>query len=220
MNKLLKDGKELLYKVEEKNIKHSYIKPKNGYILITKSKTMKLSYVIKRIENDFNYYYKLVKRVEEDILSLWGKAYKVKLSYAKKFNYVTNEDVILVSYKNEEYLEIKKLILANELKVYLESIYEEVNKNLYNNNYYEVPIQIKLLKSKYGSYNVSKGSEYIVLNSFLATQEKEFTKYVLYHEYAHQKHKNHQKGFYDALDKLYKDHLIYQKKIKKIKLSI
>lgn len=220
MNKLKKDNKEILYKVIEKNTKHSYIKPQNGYVLITKSNSMSLKYIINKLLNNFDYYYKIIEKKEENTLNLWGKRYKLNVLYNKKFDYIIKEDNILVYYKNENYLEIKKTILFKELKTYLETIKPEVIKKLKENKYYEVPLKFKLLKSKYGSYNVNKGSNYIVLNTFLATLEKEFSVYVLYHEYAHQKVKNHQKEFYIELEKLFKKHRKYQSLLKKVKLII
>ena len=44
MKKLSKDNKTLHYKVINKNIKHTYIRPQNGYVLISKSNKMDLDY--------------------------------------------------------------------------------------------------------------------------------------------------------------------------------
>lgn len=222
MNKLTKDGKELLYIVEEKKIKHSYIKPKNGYVLITKSTKMSLDLIIKRIKENFNYYYDLTskKNNEDDKLFLWGNPYNLIINYGKSFNYKINEFDIIVNYHNNDYFKIKQLILAEELKDFLLTIKNEVSNTLIKEGYYEVPIKLKLLKSKYGSYNYAKENEYIVLNTFLATLEEEFAYYVLYHEYAHQREKNHQRPFYEALAKLYPEHRKYNNKLKKIRLDI
>lgn len=220
MKKLKKDKKEILYKVVEKSTKHSYIKPQNGYILITKSKRMNLEYIINRILNNFDYYYNLTKKQDETVLYLWGIPYNLKITLDKKFSYQISGSEVLVKSKTLDYLKIKELVLKDELKKYLNSIYDDVRQKLKEENYYEVPIKLKLLKSKFGSYNVNKGNEYIVLNVFLATLKREFSLYVLYHEFVHQRVKNHQKEFYLALDKLFKEHRFYQRKIKEIQLII
>lgn len=221
MQKLIKNDKILLYKVIEKNIKHSYIKPQDGYVLITKSKHMPLERITNRLLDKFDYYLESTKKIKEDILYVWNKPYRLIVNEGKIFSYQIVDDVIIVNSKDNKYLNIKVRILKEELKNYLLSIKDEVLEKLHKNNYYEVPLKLKYLRSKYGSYNINKKKEeYIVLNVYLATLEKEFTLYVLYHEYAHQKVKNHQKDFYKGLNKLYKDHREYQKKIKKKRLNI
>ena len=73
MQKLIKNDKILLYKVIEKNIKHSYIKPQDGYVLITKSKHMPLERITNRLLDKFDYYLESTKKIKEDILYVWNK---------------------------------------------------------------------------------------------------------------------------------------------------
>lgn len=220
MNSLKKDNKELLYKVVEKSTKHSYIKPKEGYILITKSKRMSLKFILTNVYDNFNYYYEITRKKSDDILSLWGKEYKLILNRSNGFNYKIKNDEIIVSSESLNYLEVKELILTNELKNYLIKKEAEITKKLKENNYFNVLIKLKLLKSKYGSYNVNKNTEYIVLNVFLATLEEKYTDYVIYHEYAHQKVKNHKKEFYDTLSILFKNHKEVQKELKEKRIIL
>lgn len=218
MKKLKKNNRNILYKVIEKNIKHSYIKPENGYLLITKSQKMSLKFITDKIMENFDYYFLETKKIEKELLYLWDKPYKLIIDIASSFRYKIIKDKIIVKSKTDDYLKIKEKILKQELNNYLKSIKKEVNKTLQKEGFYEVPISLKLLKSKYGSYNINKNNEYIVLNTFLATLKREFTLYVLYHEYAHQKIKNHQKEFYETLERLFKNHRKYQKKIKEKRL--
>lgn len=220
MKKLKNKNQEILYKVIEKDIKHSYLKPENGYLLITKSKKMSLKFIIGKIKENFDYYHLKTMKTKEDLLYLWNKPYKLIITKANNFSYLILKDKIVVKSLKNDYLKVKEKILKEELNNFLLTVETEVKKTLKKENYYQVPIKLKLLKSKYGSYNLNKNSEYIVLNTFLATLEKEFTLYVLYHEYAHQKIKNHQKEFYQALDKLFDNHQKYQKLIKQKKLII
>lgn len=220
MKKLSKDNKTLHYKVINKNIKHSYIRPKNGYILISKSNKMALDFILEKVYSDFDYYYERVIEKEEDSLSLWGKIYQLRLISSPFFNYEIKDEEIIVQTSKNDYHLIKEKILTNELIKHLNNNKKDISKKLKKEKYYEVPLKFKLLKSKYGSYNHNKKNEYIVLNVFLATLEKEFSLYVLYHEYAHQKVKNHQKEFYNKLDSLFPQHRMYQKRLKDIRLII
>jgi|SRR5690554_5548181 len=220
MNKLKNNNKELFYKVVEKNTKHSYIKPKNGYVLITKSKNMSLDIIVNELKENFEHYYTSSKEIKEDILYLWGKPYELVVKESPSFSYLLKKNQIIVNSKKTSILKVKEKILKNELKNFLLKIKNEVNLKLEEQNYYQVPIKLKLLKSKFGSYNINKNNEYIVLNVFLASLEEEYTLYVLYHEYAHQKVKNHKPEFYRTLGKLYKEHHKYNKKLQEKRLII
>lgn len=220
MKKLSKDNKTLHYKVVNKYNKHTYIRPENGYILISKSNKMSLDFILKKVYSNFDYYYEKAIKKEEDQLSLWGKNYQLELVNSPNFKYDIKDNKIIVKTNKTDYHLVKEKILTNELIKYLNNNKKVISENLKKHKYYEVPLKFKLLKSKYGSYNQNKNNEYIVLNVFLATLEKEFSLYVLYHEYVHQKIKNHQKEFYTNLDVLFPKHRKYQKKLKDIRLII
>ncbi len=218
MNSYQKGGKTLYYKIEEKNIKHGYFKAQKGYILITKPYKMALKRILAKLDSSFESLYQLSRYKKENQLSLWGKTYEIKQIEENGFSYKIEKDVINVYSNHESLFAIKKAILAAETTDYLDLNYGRFEKVLKANNLYPVRISVKYLKSKYGSYHYVK--DYIVINSFLATLEKNFLDYVLFHEYAHQKEKNHQQPFYLLLDKLFKDHKKYQKLLKTIPLNI
>lgn len=220
MKVIKKDDKQILYKVIEKNTKHSYIKVENGYLLITKSKNMNIDYILKSIYKKFDYYYNVSKKKSSNTLSLWGIKYNIILKESDTFNYLVKDSEIIVYTNNNNYQSIKEEILKKELHDYLNEILPNIKQHLTIYGYYMVPIKLKYLKSKYGSYNTNRKKEYIVLNTFLATLDKQFLLYVLYHEFTHQKVKNHQKEFYVELNKLFPAHRTYQKQLKNFKLII
>ncbi len=220
MKTIKKLDKKIYYKVIEKPTKHSYIKVDNGFLIITKSKMMDLDYILKNIYKKFDYYYQIVQKEDEDTLYLWGVKYKITINESKSFNYQIKDNEIIVNSNVVSYQPVKEAILKNELYNYLKENYETIKKHLIKNGYYLVPKKLKYLKSKYGSYNYSKKGEYIVLNIFLATLKEEYLLYVLYHEYAHQKVKNHQREFYEKLKVLFPEHEKYRKQLKNYKLII
>ncbi|NLN51071.1 MAG: hypothetical protein GX149_05570, partial [Acholeplasmataceae bacterium] len=79
MNKYYKDGKTINYQVIEKKIKHSYIKIRNGFLLISKSYNMSLGHILKQIDKKFDYYYEKLISIDKSELSLWGEVKKINL---------------------------------------------------------------------------------------------------------------------------------------------
>ncbi|MDD2575260.1 MAG: DUF45 domain-containing protein [Acholeplasmataceae bacterium] len=217
MTKLVKGNKTLHIKVNEKNIKHTYIKQKNGYIEISKSRRMNMEPIIKKIEDDFDFYYTKTLKKEETILSLWGRNYSLKWVESSQRKYIIENKEIIIYAKVCDYNQFKDDILKSELQNYLIILHTEVEPLLKEHGLYLVPVKVKKLKSKYGSYH--KGKDEITLNSFLASIDKVYTKHVLLHEYAHQKVANHQLEFYQLLDKLYPTHKETQRNFKKIGLN-
>lgn len=217
MIKLTNEGRTLHIKVTEKNIKHTYIKQKDGYLEISKSQRMRMDSILNKIEENFDFYYEKTLKKDDRTLSLWGVDYKLNWVYSELSNYQIEKNQILVYSKACDYNLFKDIVLKNELLKYIPTLQTEIEPVLIKNNLSKVLVRVKKLKSKYGSYHTIKNE--ITLNSFLATLDKKYTKHVLLHEYAHQKVANHQKGFYSLLDKLYPEHKETQKKLKKIGLN-
>ncbi|MFA5719625.1 MAG: YgjP-like metallopeptidase domain-containing protein [Acholeplasmataceae bacterium] len=208
---IYKNGRTIETKVIKTTNKHTYVVPKNGYLEIRLSKYANLNDILKRIEPNFDKYERLTKYIPEDELMLWGKCYKLEVIKTKGFSYHLENGIIKV--KSDAYLEqIKDLILKQELLNELKSITALVNKQIKLFGYQEVPIKVAKLKSKYGSYHLKKHE--ITLNSKLAHYDKIYLTYVLYHEYAHQKHPHHQKTFYQALATLFPEYKSVQAELK------
>lgn len=217
MTKLVKGDQTLYIKVNEKNIKHTYIKQKDGYVEISKSSRMRMEPILKKIEDNFDFYYTKTLKKDETTLSLWGQDYALKWVESSQKKYIIEAKEIIIYAKSSDYCHFKDSILKAELQNYLSILQTEIQPILKEHGLYLVPIKVKKLKSKYGSYH--KGNNEITLNSFLATIDKVYTKHVLLHEYAHQKVANHQRAFYQLLDKLYPPHKETQRNLKKIGLN-
>lgn len=209
MKTIKKGNQELNYLVIITNNKHSYIKPKNGYLEIHLSKKMPLAKVIDKILINFDDYYIKIKPQNEEDFLLWGRKYKIILK-SGEFNYQCLDDKVVVTTNNNDY---KNKIYEIELKKYIETIKNDIMQILAKYDIKWVNIKYKKLSSKYGSYQTKK--HYITLNTILAALEKDYAYYVLMHEYAHQKVFNHQKPFYDLLAKLCPNYKITQKNLRK-----
>lgn len=210
MKTLFKDDKEIKYLVIKTNNKHSYLKPKEGYLEIHLGKSGDLKYILNKIKEDVDKYLIKSQTLSDDVVLLWGTKYQLELVEGE-FSYYTKNNKIFVSCPlNVDY---KQTIYLRELSNYINSIKTDVIKTINKENIYWVSIKYKKLKSKYGSYHIKKNE--ITLNILLAQLDKEFTNYVLMHEFTHQKIHNHQKEFYDLLGKLYPNYINIVKKLKK-----
>lgn len=218
MDKLIKNQQILYYKIVEKNIKHTYFKPQNGYLLINKSVNMPIELLMKHLNQNFSKYLKLTEPISDNNLYLWGEKYDLIILKTNNFTYSIKDNQIIVKTPFSNIKHLKVSILTKEMKKYLKANKNKYNDKLNKFNLKMVPIQLKYLKSKFGSYHYL--TEKIILNVFLATLPKQFTDYVIFHEYAHQKESNHKKGFYNLLKKLDKDYKVYDQKLKKITIKI
>ncbi len=210
MNKLKKHGLIINYHVINTKNKHSYIKVKNGFLEIHLSKKMSLEVVLNKINDNFESYYEKTRKVSEDEFILWGKKYQTQLKIGN-FAYKILGDVIQITAPiNYDY---RSKIYHLELENYINSIKNEVVEILNKENIKWVLIKYRKLKSKFGSYQTKK--HYITLNTLLASLPKEYSDYVLFHEYTHQKVFNHQKEFYELLAKLYPNYRNIEKNLRK-----
>lgn len=218
MNKLEKNKQTLFYKIIEKDIKHTYFKPNNGYLLINKSKYMPLAKVFNHLEENFSRYLSLTAKTSDNHLNLWGETYQLIINDDNCFSYFIDDKKIIINASENNKDELKKKVLVAEMTKYLQNNLNQFNEHLKRFNLKPVPIILKYLKSKFGSYHYLTNQ--IVLNIFLATLPAEYTDYVIYHEYAHQREKNHQKGFYKLLESICQDYKSCDQKLKKITIKI
>lgn len=218
MDKIEKDGKVLPYIIIHKKNKHTYFRVKNDGVYITtssKNKTLVKEVLLARFDYFYETYIKLVnKSTFNNQIKLENKIYNLEYVESKKFSYKILEDIIIIyGQKDKINVYIRKIYL-NHLTEMLKQIIGAVNETIIKNGINPRPIKLKYLKSKFGSYH--RIHDEITLNTFLATQNIKYLEYVLYHEYAHVKHFDHSKAFYDFLKKLMNDYEIYHNALKKI----
>lgn len=205
-----KDNKTIKLKIVRTNNKHTYIRPENGYLEVKLGKNSNLNIIKEKILERFDKYYNLTREISVNEMYLWGKLMTLRIADGLGFEYSIDGSFINVFAKKE--IDIKKTILLLETKKYLKENLEEINFNVRKNGYKVVPIILKELKSKFGSYHLKKHE--IILNIHLAAYDKECIKYILYHEYTHQKYPHHQKSFYKALSSLYPNYKEIEKLLK------
>ncbi|MFA6800685.1 MAG: M48 family metallopeptidase [Acholeplasmataceae bacterium] len=213
MKKLIKNNLSIQYKIEIKKIKHTYLRIKDGYVLVTTNK--KMQPVVEQFLNEqFDKLYEKLKKqtkIDNHTIQIRGVKYSFKFLEGIFSYQIINDQVIAYGVDIES---TKKLIYLSELKQMMADVHPKVIKVIAARHLHELPIKYKYLKSKFGSYH--RKHDEITLNTFLATLDEKYLEYVLYHEYAHKIQFNHSKDFYDILDSWMIGHKNIQKALKKM----
>jgi predicted metal-dependent hydrolase len=217
MNTYTKDGQTITYHIIRKSNKNAYFRIKDGVLVVTANILTSKKAIESFIDLKFDVFYEKINRdkfVEPtDQITLWGKTYHLDQFYGN-FSYHIEDDHVTVRSRSDDVVSIKKKIYLSELNKQVLIKHEEILPVLRSVGLNILPIKIKYLKSKFGSYH--RKHHEITLNSFLATLDPIYLAYVMFHEYAHVLVFNHSKDFYNLLDKLMPNHKVYQKDLKKI----
>ena len=214
MNKIIrkinKNGLELSYIIQFKNIKGIYLRIKEGVPVVTSRYGASLDDL-----DDFVYEnYETLKKGLDNWESLDYKGdEKIIRYFGKLYPLVVNKGVDNVYFDDALYVfsncdnQVVKLIdefYQHETSFLIQKFYEE-NYNLFS-KYKLIPKSIgyKKMKGKWGYCNPS--SKEIVLNISLSKLNEIFCYYVLCHELCHIRYPNHGKEFHSVLEVLYPNH--------------
>ena len=212
-----KNHKEISYLIEHKPIKNTYFRVKDNYVHITTSKWVSKKQILAYLDFKFEKFHQSLTEYQSsqgpNHIRLWGRDYVLKLTHGR-FSYHIQHDHVYVTSTASDYDEVKKRIYYFEMVKRLDIVHSVVEEVIKTKHIDRLPIRLKYLKSKFGSYH--RKHQEITINTFLATLEKKYLYYVLFHEYAHARVFNHSKDFYNLLDDLMPNHRIYQKDLKKI----
>lgn len=217
METYTKNGKAIPFEIIKKKNKNTYFRIHEDHLRVTTNRYTKKEQIIAFIDLKFEAFYEKLyhnKRIEaHDQITLWGKTFTIVLSEGR-FHYMIENDRILIQTKLKDMKKIKEQVYKAELLNEIEHIQSMIFETISKKGLQLLPIQLKYLKSKFGSYH-RKHNE-ITLNTFLARLDKIYLVYVIYHEYAHALVFNHSKDFYHVLDEFMPNHKLYQKDLKKI----
>lgn len=166
--------------------------------------TKKTSWILENIERQR----KIQKNKKVNILenghSIWYKGEKYRLFFRKsEENYVwlNNEQIIVFSKKSDD-LEYSKKILINWLRGLAKAEFEKAlhkyrNKMLKKYNIPEFNLQIRAMKTRWGTCTPSKKK--VTLNLNLMYVPEEYMEYVALHELTHFVEIYHNVNFYNIL---------------------
>ena len=204
---------DLIYKRSNRKI---YLRVKNGVVYITTPVKLSLSKIEEMIDKNFSF---ILNHMSESMeidnkIHFLGKVYDLKIESSIRNHLIFEENALHIFSKSP--LDTEKLIQGlykNALIKFVESYACEIFQIFDMPK--DVTFKYKNAKGYYGECFPKK--KIIILSTKLAKYEPRFIKSVLYHECAHFKYQNHQKEFYDYLEKRYPNYKSVQKELRKIK---
>lgn len=222
MYRVQKNQEEIIIEILEKKIKNTYFKIKNDRVIVSKNRYVKnetvINYVYDNFEriktkmNSINETKKL--QIKENEIILFNEVYQIEFQESDIFSYLVNDHLITLNYPIKyDIFQAKTLLKTVLLKNKIKELEQKIKPKLDSLGIRTRPYVIKVLKSKYGSYHRIKDE--ITINLCMIEFSEIYLEYVLFHEYAHTLVFNHQKAFYDVLDKMMPGHKEIQKSLRK-----
>ena len=150
------------------------------------------------------------------MIHLLGKEYKLTTRLGNSEFAYTEDDKLIVEYKKEEHI---GLIINKLYAEILERIISRYSDKLcldFKLKFKPV-YKIKNTKSYFGKCFIKQ--KLIVLSTLLAKYEEKYIISVLYHEFTHFYVSNHQKEFYDFIEKMYPNYKKVDGELKCIKYA-
>jgi len=217
MDIYIKGDLSLKYHIIHKKMKNTYFRIKDDHVQITTSIYTSKKQILLYLDDKFDKFYQALQKhsqkEDDNKITLWGTTYHLVL-HEGRFSYDIHDDNVVVYSLKTDIKLIKKMTYQHEMLKKIKEIHPEIIKTIKQRGLYQLPIKLKYLKSKFGSYH--RKHHEITLNTFLATLPDIYLTYVLYHEYAHAIVFNHSKDFYNLLGEWMPNHRKYQKDLKKI----
>ena len=188
-----------IYEVEiiKKNNRNTYIRVKNGKIIVTTNYLTPRSSIVKLINDNKNSLIKMIntdnkKQEKTDNFYLFGKKYNVIYGFGEIE--IANDKIYAPNKK-----ELDKYIL-NEIK----KIYQIRLDYWYNNFEEKIPVpnlKIRKMTSRWGVCNTKNHN--VTLNYELSKYDITCLDYVIVHELSHFIYHDHQKDFWNLVSKYY-----------------
>ena len=144
---------------------------------------------------------------------------KVSIKEIERFIIQKEKWILNVIKKQEEYKDREKEIEARRVKKYTDEEFINIIKvsvDKYSSlmNLFPNKVKIKDMKYAWGSCTSNKN---ISFNSELIYFEKEIIEYVIVHELSHLKYMNHQKEFWNLVERYIPNHKYLRKELKMYK---
>lgn len=194
--------------IVRKNNRNTYIRVKNGKIIVTTNYLTSTKSIEKLIKDNASSIKKMInidnkKQEKEEEFYYFGKKYNIIYGFS---NPEFIDDKIYVLNKKELDKWIKKnitMIYSNHLEYW----YNKFEENIPIPN-----LKIRKMTSRWGVCNIKNHN--ITLNSNLSKYDIDCLDYVIVHELSHFIHHNHGKNFWQLVSKYYPNYKISRKKLK------
>lgn len=195
-NTYILDDKEYPIEIIRKNNKNTYLRVKDGKIIVTTNYLTSLTTINKLIKNNTAFIDKALNKSnlkkEDDSFKLFGNSYDI--IYGFNDTEIDNNKIYTKDNKS----------LNKYLSKYIYNIYEERINYYYNLFEENIPIpnlKIRKMTSRWGVCNIKNHN--VTLNLELSKYNIECLNYVIVHELSHFVHPNHSKEFWLLVGKYY-----------------
>lgn len=199
-----------IYDIEiiKKNNKNTYIRVKNGRIVVTTNYLTSKNSIIKLIENNRDSIISMInkdklKQDKNDSFYYFGKKYDVIYGFGE-FE-ITLDKIFVLDKKNlDKYINKKIIDIFSSRLNYWYNTFEE-----------NIPIpnlKIRKMISRWGVCNIKNHN--VTLNYHLVKYDICCLDYVIVHELSHFIHPNHSRDFWDLVSKYYPQYKICRKMLK------
>ena len=209
---MLIDGKEYEIEIIRKNNKNTYIRVKDGKIVVTTGYLTTERMIKKLITSNKVTIEKMARRVSlkearnnDGKFYLFGKAYVIKMAPNVKKIYVC-DDIIMV--RDEKMLEkFRDNYIKNTFSNHLFDWYSKFREDIPRPS-----LRIRKLKTRWGVCNTR--SHVITLNKELFGYDIDCLDYVCVHELAHLVYPNHSKYFWMVVEEYCPNYKEIRKKLR------
>ena len=202
------DNKEYEVEIIKKNNRNTYVRVKNGKIVVSTNYLTSKSSILKLINDNTD---NIIKMIDND---------SKKSDREEKFYYFGKEYDVIYGFQEIEFSDDK--IYAsdeNKLKKYIDKeiarIYSERMEYYYNKFEERIPVpnlKIRKMTSRWGVCNIKNHN--ITLNYQLSKYDICCLDYVIVHELSHFIHPNHSRDFWNLVGKYYPDYKKCRKMLK------
>lgn len=194
--------------IVRKNNRNTYIRVKNGKIVVTTNYLTSTKSIEKLINDNISSIKKMIniddkKHEKEEEFYYFGKKYSIIYGFS-------NLEII----DNKIYI-LNKKELDKWLKKSIALVYSNHLDYWYNKFEENIPIpnlKIRKMTSRWGVCNIRNHN--VTLNSNLSKYDIDCLDYVIVHELSHFIHHNHSKNFWNLVSKYYPNYKISRKKLK------
>ena len=196
VNTYILNNKEYQIEIIRKNNKNTYLRVKEGKIIVTTNYLTSSFTINKLIKDNTSFINKALlkenKKKEDTSFKLFGMSYDIVYGFP-------NTEI----YNNKIYTKDEKT-LNKYLSKYITNIYKERLDYYYNIFEEQIPIpnlKIRKMTSRWGVCNIKNHN--VTLNLELSKYNIECLNYVIVHELSHFIHPNHSKDFWFLVGKYY-----------------
>ena len=192
-----------------KDNKNTYLRVKDGKIIVTTNYLVGNSKVKKLIEDNASF---IIKNLDKYNNRLYDTSFKL---YGKNYDIVYGLPNTEIS-DNKIYTTDDKTF-SKYLFKYINSVYQDRLNYWYNLFEEKIPIpnlKIRKMTSRWGVCNIKNHN--VTLNLELSKYNMECLDYVIVHELSHFVYPNHSKEFWNLVSKYYLDYKKIRKQLKNI----